>query len=68
MTKLGPGMYHNGANAIHVDLAEMLAHYGYQNTPVNRAAFMEAAADVISDLVGAGKEMEITVTTEPLEK
>ena len=58
MKRLGPGVYDDGRGNLHLECGELLAAYGYADTPRNRAALLEALRDVYSGL--------ITETDEPI--
>lgn len=48
--KVGPGLYLDERNALHLDVPELLAHFGYVDTPENRDVVTKAAARVFHEL------------------
>jgi len=43
--QVGPGLYLDERNNLHVDVPELLDHFGYVDTPENRDVCTKAALD-----------------------
>lgn len=62
MTKFGPGMYeHEGE--LHIDLPEMLIHFGYTDTENNRNMMIAAATEAVAEMTG--KPIDVSFSAEP---
>jgi hypothetical protein len=49
--KLAPAMYSDPAGQIHIDIPEMLAHFGMPDTEANRAEMTQLAQNSIRELL-----------------
>lgn len=50
MQRLKPGIYHDGAGGLHIDVTEMLRANGWPDTPANRDAIEQAARDMFGTI------------------
>ncbi len=54
MTRLGPGLYRDTRGAIHADVPELLAYFGYADTPHNREVAARVALRAFRQLFPDG--------------
>jgi hypothetical protein len=63
MDKIAPGMYVDSEQTLHLDIPEMLSHYGYEDNPVNRLAMVSASEDLLQEQF---PEVRLAVTEAPI--
>jgi hypothetical protein len=46
--RVAPGLYLTPDNTLHLDVVELLEHFGYADTPANRDTVVDVAREVLA--------------------
>lgn len=65
MKKIGPGAYDDGQGGLHLNIAEMLADAGFEDTEENRRIMLEAVKDQLIVQLRAQSPQTIILFREP---